>query len=72
MTLGPNGVLTVTEVRTDDAGKAWDRYVQDHPLASGYHLLAWGRVVEKACGHRTARLFPPSSAVRSDESKRRR
>jgi len=57
MTLGPNGVLAVTEVRTDDAGKAWDRYVQDHPLASGYHLLAWGRVVEKACGHRTFYLM---------------
>ncbi len=57
MTLGVNGVVSVTEVRTDDAGKAWDRYVQNHPLASGYHLLAWRRVVEKACGHRTFYLM---------------
>jgi len=48
-----NGVVSVTEVTTDDEGRAWDRYVLDHPLASGYHLMAWRRVVEKACGHRT-------------------
>ncbi len=57
MTLGVNGVVSVTEVRTDDAGKAWDRYVQDHAAASGYHLLAWRCVVEKAFGHRTFYLM---------------
>ncbi len=57
MTLGFNAVVSVTEVRTDDAGQAWDRYVQNHPLASGYHLLAWRRVLEKACGHRTFYLM---------------
>ena len=33
-------MISVTEVKVDDAGKAWDRYVLYHPLASGYHLMA--------------------------------
>jgi serine/alanine adding enzyme len=50
-------VISVTEVGTDDAGKAWDRFVLAHPLASSYHLMAWRCVVEKACGHRTFYLM---------------
>jgi len=49
--------MHVTEVSTQDAGKAWDGYVQNHPLASGYHLMAWRCVMEKACGHRTFYLM---------------
>ena len=45
------------DVRTNEEGIAWDRYVLDHPLATGYHLMAWRRVVEKAGGHRTYYLM---------------
>lgn len=31
---------------------AWDRYVENHPNASLYHLSAWKRVVEESFGHR--------------------
>jgi len=50
-------VISVTEVKVDDAGKAWDRYVLYHPLASGYHLTAWRRVVENTSGHTTIYLM---------------
>lgn len=43
--------LTVTEIRTEDDRVAWDRYVRDHPMASGYHLVTWRRIVEAAFGH---------------------
>ena len=35
----------------------WDRYVLDHPMATGYHLTAWRRVIEDAFGHRTSYLM---------------
>lgn len=50
-------MISVTEVGTDAAGKAWDRFVLAHPLASSYHLMAWRGVVEKASGHRTFYLM---------------
>ena len=50
-------MISVTQVRTDEAAKAWDRYVENHPAASGYHVMAWRGVVEKACGHRTYYLM---------------
>ena len=50
-------MISVTEVKVDDAGKAWDRYVLYHPLASGYHLTAWRRVVENTSGHTTIYLM---------------
>ena len=50
-------MVSVTDVRTNEEGIAWDRYVLDHPLATGYHLMAWRRVVERASGHRTYYLM---------------
>ena len=50
-------MISVSEVKVDDAGKAWDRYVLCHPLASGYHLMAWRRVVENTTGHTTIYLM---------------
>lgn len=31
----------------------WDRYVEAHPEASGYHFLRWREVIERSFGHRT-------------------
>src|SRR5437899_2056587 len=50
-------MISVSEVKVDDAGKTWDRYVLCHPLASGYHLMAWRRVVENTTGHTTIYLM---------------
>lgn len=29
----------------------WDRYVEKHPQATPYHLMAWGKSVQQAYGH---------------------
>lgn len=49
--------LQVVQVGADSEGTAWDRYVLDHPMACGYHLMAWRRVIEDAFGHRTFYLM---------------
>lgn len=35
----------------------WDQYVLDHPLGTGYHLIAWGAIVERIFGHQTLYLM---------------
>lgn len=35
---------------------AWDRYVLNSPLTSGYHLSGWRRIIEDAFGHPTCYL----------------
>lgn len=49
--------LAVSEIRADGEGLTWDRYVVDRPQASGYHLMAWRRVLEEAFGHQTFYLM---------------
>jgi serine/alanine adding enzyme len=44
------------EMKVDEASSTdatWDQYVIGHPQASGYHLMAWRRVIEGVFGHRT-------------------
>lgn len=43
----------VVNVSTENETIKWDRYVQDHPHATGYHLSAWRKVVTHAFGHQT-------------------
>ena len=50
-------MISVTEVNTYDEGSAWDRYVLNHSMGSGYQLMGWRRVVERAFGHRTFYLM---------------
>jgi serine/alanine adding enzyme len=38
-------------VHAADAGKRWDRFVEQQPSSTVAHLSAWGRVVERAYGH---------------------
>src|SRR5262249_46007427 len=48
------------DIRVDEAAPfdtAWDAYVSIHSDATGYHLLAWRRVIESVFGHRTFYLF---------------
>jgi len=39
--------------RTDADVLAWDTYVLNSPITSGYHLSGWRRVIEEAFGHRS-------------------
>lgn len=32
---------------------AWDRYVEEHPEATGYHSIGWRHLITKAFGHPT-------------------
>ena len=50
-------MISVTEARTYDEGIAWDRYVLNHAMASGYQLMGWRRVMERAFGHQTFYLM---------------
>ena len=43
--------LRVVEVRTGSEWENWDRYVLGHPMATGYHLEAWRRVIQETFGH---------------------
>ncbi len=43
--------MQVEEVSLGEA--TWDPYVIGHARASGYHLMAWRRVIERVFGHRT-------------------
>ena len=52
--------LAPPEVTTSLDAAAWDRFVEEHPEASGYHLSAWRSIFEDVFGHRTLNL----SAVR--------
>jgi len=54
LALAPPAVTTSLDV------VAWDRFVEEHPEASGYHLSAWRSIFEDVFGHRTLNL----SAVR--------
>jgi FemAB-related protein (PEP-CTERM system-associated) len=47
---------TRVEAAAPDDG-AWDRYVLGHPQATGYHLMAWRRVIEDVFGHDTFYLM---------------
>ena len=47
------GTLEVTE-KCDDG--CWDEYIHAHPSASGYHQIAWRRILEDSFGHRTIYL----------------
>ena len=54
--------LAPPAVTTSLDAAAWDRFVEEHPEASGYHLSAWRSIFEDVFGHRTLNL----SAVRDD------
>jgi len=53
--------LKVAEVSGAVDEVNWDRYVLEHPLASGYHLLAWRRIIEEIFAHRTFYLMAKDS-----------
>src|SRR5437867_6994286 len=50
-------MLSTTEVARQQACPSWDRYVLSHPGGSGYHLMAWRRVMENVFGHATFYLM---------------
>jgi FemAB-related protein (PEP-CTERM system-associated) len=51
----PEALLQVKPLETAEE-KRWDRFVQEHPRASFFHLIGWKRIIEKTFGHK-ARYF---------------
>lgn len=45
--------MTVIQVTTPAEEAVWDRYVSEHPLSSGYHQMAWRKVIATCFGHQT-------------------
>lgn len=52
--------MTIRQLERDEDVAAWDRYVNDHPEGTGYHLTAWRQVIERTFGHRTVYLLAQS------------
>jgi len=46
-------LFKITELDGAVEQGAWDRYVEDNPLATGYHLTGWRTVIQRAFGHPT-------------------
>ena len=46
-----SAILKITAA-TDADQSAWDSFVHSHPLASPYHLFAWGYAITQAYGHK--------------------
>ncbi|GKS58894.1 hypothetical protein YTPLAS18_24210 [Nitrospira sp.] len=44
------------------AAARWDTYVMESPSATGYHLMAWRRVIERVFGHETVYLMAQSQS----------
>ncbi len=42
---------------TSSSSSIWDAYVARHPDATVFHLSGWGRVIERATGHRALYLM---------------
>ncbi len=47
----------VVQVSNDQDRASWEQFVLGHPLASGYHALAWQSVVRRVFGHRIYALM---------------
>ena len=41
-------LFKITELDGAVEQGAWDRYVEDNPLATGYHLTGWRTVIQRA------------------------
>ena len=44
-------MLKVVQVTADDDAVTWDQYVLGHPSATGYHLMGWRWIIERAFAH---------------------
>jgi len=51
--MGKMIAVKISEIIRSEEENAWDRYVTGNPRATGYHLIGWRSVIEKAFGHRT-------------------
>jgi FemAB-related protein (PEP-CTERM system-associated) len=49
-------VPALVETTTEASAREWNRFVNAHPGASGYHVWEWRRVFEEAFGHETVYL----------------
>ena len=49
--------VTIVNIERCEEEAAWDRYVDEHSEATGYHLTAWRGVISKVFGHSTYYLM---------------
>ena len=49
--------MNVVLLKESHEETVWDHFVLGHPQASGYHTLAWRRVISNVFGHRTFYLM---------------
>lgn len=47
---------------TTDAGR-WDRFVEQHPDATGYHVWGWRSIFERVFGHQTIYLLAQRDGI---------
>ena len=59
---GSASVVTVRPFQTGDAGR-WDDFVRASAGGTFFHLSRWGRVIERAFGHRTHYLLAERAGV---------
>ena len=53
--------LAVRHLQTQADELGWERFVGQHPCASGYHSLTWKRLIEEVFGHRAHYLMSTNS-----------
>jgi len=53
--------VTVEEIGEGGEEARWDRFVLDHPMGAGYHLMAWHQIIEQSFGHRSFYLMAKDS-----------
>lgn len=49
--------VTIVEIGDGSEEAQWDRFVLDHPMATGYHLMAWRHITAQSFGHRNFYLM---------------
>ncbi len=50
-------IAPLVSVASEADAPAWDRFVSEHPQATGYHAWAWRHVFERALGHEAIYLI---------------
>jgi len=57
-----SAAITVEPLEESRDAVLWDQYVLSHPKTSGYHTLAWQKVVRSVFGHQTYYLMAKDAA----------
>lgn len=50
-------IVRLCVAKESEEARLWDQYVLEHPLGTGYHLVAWGKLIQSVFGHQTLYLM---------------